>query len=122
MLEEINALPGPQNQAPLIERNRKLGKSKSGADMRRHIIGAFHRVPVQAVVFRYQAVEEGVEVVNHVRVGIFLNSERCRGMLRENSEQARVQLPCVNPFHDRAGDFIEALAVRRDLHSMRELP
>ena len=57
MLEQVNALPSPQGEFLLHDRNRKLHARQDRADMGGHIVGAFVGVPISAVVLRRQAVE-----------------------------------------------------------------
>ena len=48
MLEQIHALPGPQRQLALVNRDRQLGLRERRPDMRRHIVRPLRGVPVQA--------------------------------------------------------------------------
>lgn len=121
MLENINTLPGPKRQAGIDERNRQLRLGKCRADVRRHIIGAFHGVPVPFRIFRRQPLEEFIEIANHVRVGVFLNGQRRRGVLNKDSEQARMNAAAFAPRLNFPGDRVEPFAARRHLHAMREL-
>jgi hypothetical protein len=58
MLEEVNPLPSTQGEPPFYDRNRQLHADEGGADMRRHVVGAFVVVPISAGVFRRQAIEK----------------------------------------------------------------
>jgi hypothetical protein len=71
MLKEINTLPGPQRELALQDRNSKLHAGEGGADVSRHIIGAFVRVPILAVLWRY-VIEKRLEVSAHVPRGVLL--------------------------------------------------
>ena len=100
MFEQINALPGSQRQLALVNRNRQLRLRESRPDMRRHIVRTLGRVPVQARIFRDQAGKEIGQVGHHVGIGVFLNHERRRGVLAENSQQAGLGFMTIQPALD----------------------
>jgi hypothetical protein len=52
MLEQINALPSPQGELPLHDRNRKLHTGQGRADMGGHVVGAFIPMPILIHVLR----------------------------------------------------------------------
>ncbi len=114
-------LPGAEHQAPFFHGNGKLRQSKCRANVRRHIVRTFAGMPVQSIVFRRNAVEEGVQVVLHVRVGIFLNREGRRSMLHEHRQQSGPDIAIAQPACDRPCNLVQSLAVRVDLQAMRKL-
>ncbi len=63
-----------------------------GADVRGHVVRAFGGVPVMARVLRHKALEEIVEIGDHVGVGILLNHQRRGGVLEEDGQQAGADL------------------------------
>ena len=69
MLEQVNALPSPQGEFPLHDRNRKLHARQDRADMGGHIVGAFIPLPILIHVLRRQAIEERLEVGANVSRG-----------------------------------------------------
>ena len=112
VLENVNPLPCSQRQTALLDRNRNLRQSESRPDMCRHVIGTFDGVAIQPRIFRYQAPEERIEIVYHVRIGILLNGERCRRMLQENGEQASADILGRQPLCNRTGDIVQTLPAR----------
>ncbi len=83
MLEQVNALPGPQGEFPMYDRNRKLHAGQGRADMGGHVIGAFIHMPIPIRVLRRQAIEERLEVGANVPRGVLLNEQSGRGVPAE---------------------------------------
>ena len=82
MLEQVNALPSPQGEFPLHDRNRQLHARQDRADMGGHIVGAFVGVPISAVVLRRQAVEKCLEIGANVPRGVLLYQQSGRAIAR----------------------------------------
>ena len=124
VLENINALPGAQRHSSLLHRNGELRLGQSGADVRRHIVRPFRRVPEQAVVFGDQPVEELVQVVHHIGIGILLNGQRRRGVLQKTRQQARVRMAVPRQPLGTPAPVISYSPLPRvvDVQLMRELP
>lgn len=59
--------------------------------MRRHIVRAFVGVEVERSIFGNKTIEDCVQVVAHVGVGIFIERECCRCVLDEEVEQSAVR-------------------------------
>ena len=78
---------------PSITGIDKLRLRQRRADVRRHVVRTFGRVPVARVVFRRQALEEIRQIEHHVGIGILLNHQRRRSVLDEDRQQARLELP-----------------------------
>src|ERR1019366_5851215 len=107
----------------------KLGQGERRADVGGHVVRSLHGVAVEPVVLGHQAVEEGVEVMHHVRVGILLNGERGGGVLHEDGEQSGAHMGALQPGGDLPGDFVQTLAaggdlkvVRGYLHGVKRMP
>ena len=115
VLENVDALPCSERHAALLHGNRQLGEGEGGPYVSGHIVGTFDGVAIQAVVLGDQAIEEGIEVVDDVGVGILLDGQGCRSVLHKYGEQAGADAVPGEPPGDRRGDFVEALAARRDL-------
>lgn len=110
MLKYIYSLPCSQSETALLQRDSKLGLCQGGFDMRRHVIGSLGGMSVRAVL-RRDAVEKILQIMAHVRVGIFLDGERGRGVLDEQSEQAFLHPLFVAPVHHCCRDFIKPRAI-----------
>ena len=75
MLEQINPLPGPQSELTAHDRNRKLDAGHRRADVGRHVVGAFIRVPIPPRLLGREAVEKYLEIGANIRCGILLNEQ-----------------------------------------------
>ena len=119
MIEQVHALPRPQRQPSAFHRNRKLRQSERRANVRRHVVRPFARVPVQAIILRHQPVEKRIQIVHYVR--ILLNGQRRRRVLHEDRQQPALDRAIAQPPGDRPRDFVQPFAVRRDLQAVRKL-
>src|ERR1022692_2029129 len=118
MLEQVHALPGTERHPAVLDGDGKLGEGERRAYVGRHVVRPLQRVTVEPAVLGHQAVEEGVQVVYHVRVGVLLNGERGGGMLHEDSEQTGAHPGALQPGGDLAGDFVQAFAAGGDLQAV----
>ncbi len=121
MFEQVNALPGSQRQLALVNWDRKLRLRERRADMRRHVVGPFGGVPVEARVFRDQAGEEIGEIGHDVGVGVFLDHQRSRGVLAEHCQEAGFGGVLGQPALDFTCEIVKALTARRDVKLVGEL-
>ncbi len=55
MFKDVDALPGPQHQLAPQHGDAQLGRRQGRPDMRRHIVRAFRRVPVEPGIGRRKA-------------------------------------------------------------------
>ena len=122
MLKQIDALPRAQRHSPALHRNRELSGRQGRSNMRGHVIGPFHGVPVQPVILGRKAAEKHIQIVDHIRVGILLNQQRCRCVLHEDRQQSRAHFLLGKPSGNLTGEFVEPFAARRDLQRVRPLP
>src|SRR5450631_380894 len=79
MLDQVDRLPCSQRQFASQDRDVQRTRRQHGLDMRRHVVGAFGAVGPSGVLGR-QPVERGHQIVEHRRIGIFLDRQRRRGM------------------------------------------
>jgi len=110
MFEDIDTLPGTERRPALDNGNRKLTLCESGADVRRHVVGAFHRVRIEATVLGHESAEEGFEIVDNVGISVLLDQERSRRVAEEDGEEAFIDREALNPRDHFVGDFVEAFA------------
>jgi hypothetical protein len=61
------------------------------------------------------------QVSHNVRVGIFLNDQRCRGVLAENGHEAGLGRMALQPRANLARKFVQAFAVGRNVDLVGEL-
>src|SRR6202522_1487360 len=66
MFEQIHALPGAQCKFSLVDWNRQLRLRERRPDVGRHIVRPFRRVPVEACIFRYQALQEIGQITQYI--------------------------------------------------------
>ncbi len=90
VLDEIDALPCSQNQRAGDDGNGELGLRQRRANMRRHVVRPF-RVMGVARSLRRDLREEGLEVLEHRRIGVFLDQQRRGGMAAEDRQQPLVE-------------------------------
>ena len=121
MLEQIDALPGAERRATVHHGDRKQRLGERGADMRGHVVGAFHRVPVARVAFGRDAFEEVAEVGDDVGVGVFLNRERGGSVLAEERQESGGDVALGDPVGDGRGEVVEALSGGGDFEAGGEL-
>ena len=62
---------------------------QGGFDMCAHVVRAFEGMDEIGGAVGNQFIEEGLEVMPYVGVGVFVEGERRRGVLQEEVEQAR---------------------------------
>ncbi len=72
MLENVYTLPSSKQHPTTADRDGQMALGERGLDMSRHVVGTLGRMAVKARFFRNQAMKEGLEVVQNVRVGILL--------------------------------------------------
>src|SRR5215213_10018850 len=86
MLEEIDALPGPERHAPVRDRDGELRLTQCRAKVCRHVVGTLVIMFVVAA-FRRELREIGFDIAASRRGGILLDHERSRRMAAEDGEE-----------------------------------
>ena len=76
VLKHIYTLPRPQCKPALLNWDRELSLRQGCLDMRWHIVGSFCGMAVGAIL-RCDVAKIILQVEAYIRVGIFLNGERC---------------------------------------------
>jgi len=79
VFKHIDPLPRAQREAAALKWNRELGLCQGSLDMCRHVVGSLGSMPIRAVKGRYSA-EKILQVTTDIRIGIFLDGQRCRGV------------------------------------------
>jgi hypothetical protein len=72
---EVNALPGSESEAGILERDREIDAGEGGADVGGHVIGSFGGVDKEAVAVRNDFGHECFEIAANVGVGVFLDEK-----------------------------------------------
>jgi hypothetical protein len=122
MFEQIDPLPSAKHQSPRGNRDRKLGWRERGPDMRGHIVRSFRPVEIAHVIFWRGGVEKIFKIGLNVRVCVFLNEERRRGMAAKYRQKAGRDILAPQPKRDFAADFNKTFAPRLNVKRMKRLP
>src|SRR5687768_4633371 len=72
---EVDALPGPEAEAAVLEGDGEVHAGEGAADMGGHVVGTFGGVDEEAVAVWNDAGHEGFEVAANIGVGVFLNEQ-----------------------------------------------
>lgn len=118
VFEEVDALPGSQDELAFDKRDRKLDLGERRFEVGRHVVRTFRVMPVRTGL-RREAIEIGLEVRAHGGVGVFLDEKRGGGVPAEDGEKAGVHRLLPNPLVDGGRAFVEPLAPRCDFEDMR---
>ena len=73
-------LPCSKRELALRDRHAERGVRERRFDMRRHVVRPFDAVNDPRRVVRDDAAEEFLEIAQHVRIGVFLDHQRSRGV------------------------------------------
>lgn len=111
MLDEVQRLPGPEEESPALEWNRLGGMSQGGLCMRRHVVRTLG-VVLPLPSFRREMGQPGFEITEHGRVGVFLNDEARGRVLNENRADAGIQTGALDDRGDLSGHVREATPSR----------
>ena len=79
MLEDEDALPRTEGQSATRHRYRDLHGGERRPDVGGHVVRPFAAMDIVAIL-RRRRFEEGREVRQHVRIGVLLDQQGCRGM------------------------------------------
>jgi hypothetical protein len=109
VLEEVDALPGAEDQAAVEDGDGELDLGEGGFEVGGHVVEAFVVVNVGTVVGG-DVVEVGEDVALYGGVGVLLDEERGGGVAAEDGEQAGVDVLVGDPVVERRGELVEALA------------
>ena len=89
MLAEANPLPCAETEPALVDRNRKRTAEKRCLNVSGHVVGAFLLVSIRKILDS-QSIQNSIQIDQHVRVGVFVDRQRCRSVLDENVQQTNV--------------------------------
>src|SRR5690242_4336855 len=73
VLEDVDALPGPEERTSILDRDREMRRQQGTADMRRHIIGALVVMPVAFDVLGRERTKKVLEIGADLGRGILLD-------------------------------------------------
>ena len=120
VFEHINALPGTQRQPAFVQRDADTGLCQGRADVRRHVVGPFGGMAEARAAFG-EIREEILQILLHIRIGIFLDQQRGRGMADETGQKAIRDFRAAHKIGRLFREFIEARTARGDGNAMENL-
>jgi hypothetical protein len=118
MLDQVDRLPRSQHEFAFQHRDLQRGRRQHGLDMRRHVVGALGVVAPSGILGREPA-ERRQEIVEHRRIGIFLDRQRRRGMADEQRHRALLRAGIADKSRDLGGEIDEAGAGGLDRQQRR---
>ena len=121
MFPEINALPGAEGEMAAFEGNAEVDGGKRRADVSGHVVFPFGGVLEDRITVRREAGKDAFEVAAHFRIGIFLNEQRRRCVLKVESGDARLQCRLPKHLGDLIGQVIKAAAPGWNFQMLKQL-
>lgn len=83
---QVDSLPSPQAQGPILDRDRQPGPHQRCLDMGRHIIRTLDRVNIREV-FRDDVVQRGFEIDTYVGISVLIDCQAGRCVLNKDVQQ-----------------------------------
>ena len=108
-----NPLPGSQQELPIADRNRQGNAEQGRFDVSRHVIRPFAGMVVRER-FRRDFVGKTIQIRRNVRIDIFIERQRRRGMLQKKMQKPRPD--CLNFWncsYNVGGNLPNSLGTRR---------
>ncbi len=99
------ALPRTQAQLTPDDRQTQRSLGEQATHVGWHVVGPFGGMRVAWIAIRHQIGEKGFQIAQDVRVGVFTDQERGRGVLYKDLALAGMDAGLVNLVLDLAGDF-----------------
>lgn len=112
MLKEKYALPGSELHFSFGDRHCFTRSRQDHADMRWHIIAALRAVGEVIGIFRYEVVEEFLQVVSRGRIGIFHYNYATTGVPNKDCHRPIADPTFLDLRLDIIGDFVGSFSVR----------
>ncbi len=106
MFKEEDSLPGSEGKFSVHYRDNFTGPGQRHSQMAGAVIGAFVGMNEEGKVFRYEIVEEGMQIGPRLRIGIFHDHEAGAGVLDKDGELAGLDLTGGDKVVQLAGDLI----------------
>lgn len=111
MLKQKNALPFAKHQLCVDNRDAKGRCCQSTFDVSRHVIRAFGCVHEERIAIWAQPAKKGLEIALHIRVRVFLNNQRRRGVAAIDGKQAVSACHRLHEFSDRDRNFVQTRTI-----------
>src|SRR6516165_3786710 len=107
MLQEKNALPDAELDAPVGNRDRQLGLGQGTLDVRRHVVGPFVVVAIEGDILRYEPPQKCLEIAQHLRRRVLLDQQRSRGVRDVDGKEAERDGLALDPAGDLGRDLLD---------------
>lgn len=108
MLTKVDALPRPQCEPALGDRDHQLMTEQRGFDVGRHIIRPFQRVGIRQF-FRAKMVDRHFHINANFGIGVLIESKGRRGVLEKQMQHANLEfLKFVKLFNNLASHQVES--------------
>src|SRR6516162_1829038 len=107
MLQEENALPDAELDAPVGHRDRQLGLSQGTLDVRRHVVGPLVVVAIEGDILRYEPPQKCLEIAQHIRRRVFLDQQRSRGVRDVDGKEAERDRLALDPAGDLGRNLLD---------------
>ena len=118
MLEQENALPSPELHPSFNNRHSLACARQDHADVRWHVIAALRAVSKVISIFRYQAIEEFLEIMSRGWIGVLHDDHAATGVLNKHGHCSIAQAGVVDLRLDLVADFVHPLATGADFESV----
>ena len=115
VLVKKDALPSAEQEPAVPQRDREIGLGEHRSHVGRHIVRPFGRVPEQAIAVRHQPVQVGVQIAQHLGVGVLADDERSAGVGDEDVTKPGAAGGLAGHRGDGVGDFVCATPAGVDL-------
>lgn len=109
MLTEIDSLPGSEPKPSLSYRQGERATDQDRFDVRGHVVRPFQGMLVVGSAFRNHLVEMAFQISANIRVGILIDRQGGRGMLKKEMEHSDLNLTDLGQRReDFLGDQVKA--------------
>jgi len=103
---EVDSLPGSQREAPVRDGDGEVHGGQGGANVRRHVIVSFDRMPEERITVGHETGEESFQITAHVRVGIFLDQQGSRSVTEMEGQQPALPAILRHPGRHLLREFV----------------
>src|SRR5687768_4737747 len=96
MFPDVNPLPGSECQSAIRNGDAHVYSRQSCAHVSRHVVVSFSGMDEERVAIGHEPLKECLEIATHIRVGILLDHERGRRVLKVNCRETGADLTAGN--------------------------
>lgn len=122
MFPKINSLPCAERHFSADDWNAEIDRSQRGADVSGHIIITLTGMAENRIAIGNEPRKKSFEIAAHFRVGIFLNDERRRSVLKMKCQQAGLDIRFCNKVGGIVRELVKAAPTIFDYNFIGSLP